>query len=63
MERKHEQTAKEFCEALKTIAGKPENLENLELYLSIHFQKWLDRFANCPENITAELKQFAKMDV
>lgn len=63
MERKHEQTAKEFCEALKTIAGKPENLENLEIYLSIHFSKWLDKFANTPENITAELKQFAEMDV
>ena len=63
MERKHEQTAKEFCEALKTIAGKPENLENLELYLSIHFQKWLERYANDPENITAELKQFAEIDV
>ena len=63
MERKHEQTAKEFCEVLKTIAGKPENLENLETYLSIHFSKWLDRFANTPENITAELKHFAEMDV
>ena len=63
MERKHEQTAKQFCEALKTIAGKPENLENLELYLSRHFQKWLERYANDPENITAELKQFAEIDV
>ena len=63
MERKHEQTAKQFCEALKTIAGKPENLENLEAYLSMHFDKWLDKFANTPENITAELKQFAEMDV
>lgn len=63
MKRKHEQTAKLFCEALQTIAGKPENLENLETYLSIHFSKWLDKFANTPENITAELKQFAEMDV
>ena len=63
MERKYKQDAKEFCEAVKTIAGNPENLENLELYLSIHFQKWLDRFANYPENITAELKRFAGTDV
>ena len=60
--REYEQDAKEFCEAVKTIAEKPENLENLELYLSIHFQKWLDRFANYPESITAELKHFAGMD-
>lgn len=61
MERKHEQTAKQFCEALRTIAGKPENLDNLELYLSMHFSEWLEKFANTPEGITAELKEFANM--
>ena len=59
--RKHEQTAKQFCEALQTIAGKPENLENFELYLSMHFSEWLEKFANTPERITAELKEFANM--
>ena len=58
-----EQTAKQFCEALQAIAGKPQNLENLEYYLSIHFSEWLSKFANTPEEITAELKQFAKMEV
>lgn len=62
MERKHEQTAKLFCEALRTIAGKPDNLDNLESYLSMHFPEWLERFANTPENITAELKSFADME-
>ena len=61
MERKHEQTAKQFCEALRTIAGKPENLDNLELYLSMHFSEWLEKFANTPERITAELKEFTNM--
>ena len=61
MNRKHEQIAKQFCEALQTIAGKPENLENLELYLSMHFPGWLEKFANTPEGITAELKAFANM--
>ena len=63
MNRKHEQTAKQFCEALQTIAGKPQNLENLEYYLSIHFSEWLNKFANTPEGITAELKQFSEMEV
>ena len=58
-----EQTAKQFCEALQAIAGKPQNLENLEYYLSIHFSEWLSKFANTPEGITAELKQFAEMEV
>ena len=63
MERKHEQTAREFCNALRTIAGKPENLETLESYLSMHFSEWLDRIANTPEDITSELNFFAKMEI
>lgn len=61
--RKHEQTAKLFCEALRTIAGKPENLDNLESYLSYHFAEWMNKYANTPENITAELKNFADMEI
>ena len=63
MERKHEQTAKEFCNALRAIAGKPENFNNLESYLSYHFAEWMKKYANTPENITAELKNFADMDI
>ena len=61
IERKYKQEAKQFCEAIKTLAEKPENLENLELYLSIHFATWLEKFANDPGNITAEIKAFAEM--
>ena len=61
IEKHFEQEAKQFCEAIKTIAEKPENLENLELYLSIHFATWLEKFANDPGSITAELKAFAEM--
>ena len=63
MNRKHEQTAKQFCEALRAIAGKPENLKNLESYLSYHFAEWKNKYANTPENITAELKSFADLDI
>lgn len=63
MKRRKEQEAKQFCKAIKTIAEKPENLENLELYLSIHFATWLEKFANSPESITAELKAFAEMEI
>lgn len=63
MNRKHEQTAKEFCNALRAIAGKPENLDNLESYLSYHFAEWMNKYANTPENITAELKSFADMEI
>ena len=63
MNRKHEQTAKQFCEALRAIAGKPENLKNLESYLFYHFAEWMNKYANTPENITAELKSFADLDI
>ena len=63
MERKHEQTAKQFCEALQAIASKPENLENLNSYLCYHFPEWLEKWANTPEEIAEEMELFAKMEV
>ena len=56
-------TAAQFAAAIKTIAEKPENLDNLEHYLSQHFSAWLDKFASTPENITAELQAFAEMNI
>ena len=60
---KYTHTAAQFAAAIKTIAEKPENLDNLEHYLSYHFATWLNAFANTPENITAELQEFAEMDI
>jgi hypothetical protein len=59
----HEKTAAQFCEAIKTLASKPENLENLEHYLSYHFTAWLEKYANTPEGITAEMREFANMTI
>ena len=58
-----EQIAHQFIEAIKTIAGKPENLDNLKSYLSYHFAEWMNKYANTPENITAELISFADMNI
>jgi hypothetical protein len=55
--------AAEFIQAIKTIAAKPENLDNLEIYLSHHFPEWLEKFANTPEGITSEMKNFAEMTI
>ena len=60
---KHEHTAAQFVAAIKTIAEKPENLDNIESHLSYHFDKWLEKWANTPENIAAELKHFAEMEI
>jgi hypothetical protein len=62
MKRQHEQEAKIFCDAIKTIAERAEALENLELYLSIHFAEWLKKWANTPEGIAQELKEFATIE-
>lgn len=59
----YEQEAAEFCKAIKRLAENPDSLENLESYLSGHFQSWLEKFANKPENIAAELAAFAEMEV
>ncbi len=55
--------AKAFCEAIKTLAEEPANLDNLESYLSRHFDGWLKKFAATPEDIAAELKAFADMEI
>lgn len=55
--------AADFCEAIKEIASKPENLENLESYLSYHFETWLTKWAETPEDMAAEMAHFAKMEV
>lgn len=55
--------AHNFCEAIKTIAQKEKNLDNLELYLSYHFGDWLEKFATTPAWLAVELKEFAEMEV
>lgn len=61
MERLYNKEAAQFIEAIKTIASKPENLENLESYLSIHFANWVNRFASTPEDLVCEIQEFANM--
>ena len=57
----NEKAASAFVAAIKTIASKPENLNNLEHYLTYHFTEWLCKYANTPEGIAAEMREFANM--
>lgn len=57
-----ERAAERFISALRELASKEENIYNFESYLISHFSEWLRRYANSPENIAAELEQFAKME-
>lgn len=57
------QAAADFVAAVAEIARKPENLENLESYLSWHFSAWLAKYASTPEDMAAEMKEFARMEI
>lgn len=59
--RKYENEARTFCEAIKLLAENDEALENFETYLSYHFETWLKNYANTPESISTELKDFANI--
>ena len=52
-----------FCDAIRTMSRKPENIENLENYLAYHFADWLKVYANNPEDIAMEMKSFAEMKI
>ena len=55
--------AAQFCDAIRELANKPENLQNLESYLEWHFDKWLEKYASTPACIAAEMSDFAQMDI
>ena len=61
MERPFDKEAVSFRLSIIELAGKPDALDNLENYLSYHFAEWLEKYANTPENMAAELHRFATM--
>lgn len=56
---KYENEAKRFVEAVVALANNEDALDNLEYYLSMHFDVWMQKFASTPESITAEMNSFA----
>ena len=58
-----EELAEKFINAIKEITSKPDNLDNLECYLSHHFDVWMEKFAYNPECLVSELKHFAEMKI
>lgn len=61
MELTYEKEARQFCEYICVLASKPDNLDNLRSYLSAHFGEWLAKWANTPQEMTAEMREFANM--
>ena len=61
--KKYTSEAAQFCNAIRELANKPENLQNLESYLEYHFDKWMEKYASTPDDIAAEMSNFAQMDI
>ena len=61
MERKHANEARMLCDAIRKFNENENALENLEFYLSIHFERWLNDFARTPEGLATELKNFSEI--
>ena len=61
--KKYTLEAEQFCNAIRELASKPENLQNLESYLERHFDKWLEKYANTPDGMAAEMSEFAEMEI
>lgn len=51
--------AREFCMAMYNLANSGR-LDDLEGYLSKHFETWLKKYANTPEGLISELQGFLK---
>ena len=52
-----------FINAIKELASKPDNIDNLECYLSNHFDVWMEKYASNHESLAYELKHFAEMEI
>ena len=62
MNKENELCAKAFVDAIKELASNQKKLDNLESYLSKHFDIWMERYANTPSGIIYELRGFAEME-
>ena len=63
MNKENELCAKAFVNAIKELASNQKKLDNLENYLSKHFDIWIEKYANTPEGIIYELKGFAEIEI
>ena len=62
MERQYQEQAAAFCNAIRELAQNEFALDNLESYLSQHFAAWLEKYANTPEWLARELKEFVSIE-
>lgn len=54
--------ADRFTGAMKGLVAKQENLDNFNFYLTMHFKTWVEKFANTPGRLVAEMEYFANTE-
>lgn len=61
IERRFEEQAQALCKALKVMASNENAIDNFESYLTQHFDVWMQKWANTPDGLVDEIKNFAEM--
>ena len=61
-EGKYTEQAETMKKALTAFSEKPDAIENFCYYLENHFDKWLELFANTPDNIASEFLHFSSIE-
>lgn len=58
----NEINSKALCAAIRKFADNPAAIDNFESYLSYHFDKWYDKFANTPDGLISEFTMFSGIE-
>ena len=58
----YEDLALAFGDAIKKLAADEDHLNNFLSYLTQHFPEWLRKYANTPEGLVSEFREFANMN-
>ena len=58
----YEDLALALGDAIKRLAADEDHLNNFLSYLTQHFPEWLRKYANTPEGLVSEFREFANMN-
>ena len=58
----YEDLALSLGDAIKKLASDEDHLNNFISYLTQHFPEWLQKYANTPEGLVSEFREFANMN-
>ena len=60
-ESNYEDLAMQLGEAIQKLANNEDALFNFESYLTQHFPEWCRKYANTPEGLVSEFREFANI--